>query len=189
MSSPEYEFDPDDNYAGHGDDGAEIDDEAAFEALVWQLLLLINPDDEEGALQQFGEWQEMLAAADPEDADPFHALRMAIDWKSGFHVGEGDTAALVECIDELAARWNLRIDWGVDDADDDGLVHDADAATLIAVAHGRMREDGYTLWTWNPRGEASEETHAGFVSLRRDDEAMEALALALGIEVRPGRAH
>lgn len=188
MTAPDRDYDPDDNFANSSDAGAEIDDEAGTEALVWQLLLLINPGDDEAALQQFDAWREAMAMSDPEEADAIALLREAIDWKSGFHVAAADVAGLVECIDELAARWNLRIDWGVEDTGDAAFLRDADPATLIALAHARLREDGYTLWTWQPRADVREDRHAGWMTLRRDDEAMEAVAPALGIDVRPGRA-
>ncbi|CBA17428.1 hypothetical protein XALC_2951 [Xanthomonas albilineans GPE PC73] len=35
----------------------------------------------------------------------------AIDWSAGFYVDCNDREALIGAIDELAARWNLRIDW------------------------------------------------------------------------------
>src|SRR3546814_12321296 len=68
MTLPDEDFEPDDNYAG-GPEGAEIDDEASTEALVWQLLLVINPGDEEAALQQFGAFQEDLDGADAGRSD------------------------------------------------------------------------------------------------------------------------
>ncbi|MGI8561723.1 MAG: DUF6630 family protein [Luteimonas sp.] len=188
LTTPESEYDPDDNFANSSDAGAEVDDEADTEALVWQLLLLINPGDDEAALQQFDAWREAMAGSDPDEVDAVSLLRDAIDWKSGFHVAATDVAGLLESIDELAARWNLRIDWGVEDTGDEAFLRDADAATLIALAHARLREDGYTLWTWQPRAAVREDVHAGWIALRRDDEAMEAIAPALGIDVRPGRA-
>ncbi len=188
MTHPDYDDDPDDNFANSRDDGPGIDDEANAEALLWQLLLLINPGDDEAALQQLDAWREAIEVADAEDPEPLVLLREVIDWKAGFHVAATDAAGLVECLDELAARWNLRIDWGVEDPSDADFLRDADVATLIAHAHARLREDGYTLWTWQPRAAAREDWHSGWITLRRDDEAMETLAPALGIEVRPGRA-
>jgi hypothetical protein len=189
MTHSDDDYDPDDNFAKLGASGMEVDDEASTEALVWQLLLLVNPDDEESALQQFGAWQERLAESGPEDAEPLLLLREVVDWKSGFHVEASDPAGLIECIDELAARWSLRIDWGLDDASgDEGLRH-ADTGSLLSLAHGRLREHGYSLWTWNPRGEAREDAYAGWITLRRDEEAMLVLAHALAIELRPGSAH
>jgi len=49
MSLPD-EFDPDDNFGHAFEPEADIDEDAASEALAWQLLLLINPDDEDAAL-------------------------------------------------------------------------------------------------------------------------------------------
>src|SRR3546814_8740433 len=80
MTLPDEDFDPDDNYAG-GPEGAEIDDEASAEALVWQLLLVINPGDEDAALQQFGAFQEALDGGDAGDVDAVWLLKDVIDWK------------------------------------------------------------------------------------------------------------
>lgn len=175
------EFDPDDNFAHSFDADAEIDEEAATEALVWQLLLLINPGDEDAALEQFGAWQQATAERG-DAAEPVELLREAIDWKSGFHVEEGDARALVESLDELAARWNLRIEWGVEDPTDAEFLEVADVASLINTAYDRLREHHYTLWTW----ETGRDTHAGWVTLSRDDEALRMVAAALGIHARTG---
>ena len=181
MTAPDPEFDPDDNFADSGA-GAEFGDDDTPEALVWQLLLLINPGDVEAALQQFAAYQDAMVEADAGDTDPLWLLKDVIDWKSGFHVEATDTATFVDSVTELAARWNLRIDWGVDDASDDDLLAATDVPALMATAYDRLHEDGYTLWTWNSGGN----THAGWITLSRDDEAMQALALALGIELRAG---
>src|SRR3546814_5515820 len=73
MTLPDEDFDPDDNYAG-GPEGAEIDDEASTEALVWQLLLAINPGDEDAALQQFGAFQEALDGRSDEHTSELQSL-------------------------------------------------------------------------------------------------------------------
>lgn len=51
-------------------------DEEGFEARVWNLLVLINPGDEELALQQFNRWREHLS----EDGQPLEADS---DWLAG----------------------------------------------------------------------------------------------------------
>jgi hypothetical protein len=184
MSTPDDEFDPDDNYAGH--EGADDDAEATVESLVWQLLLLINPDDEDSALQQFQAWQDAMSAFDPDDADApvLDSLREVIDWRAGFTVEAGDASAFVECLDELAARWNLRIDWGSDDLQEDEL----DVAALISRAHDQLREHGYTLWTWGVAGQPREEIFSGFITQRHEAEGLELIAPMLGMELRPGSA-
>lgn len=180
MTMPDDDFDPDDNYA-NGDEGAEIDEDASAEVLVWQLLLIINPGDEDAALQQFGAFQDALDGGDAEDVDAVWLLKDVIDWKSGFHIEETDTGALIDCIAELAARYNLAIDWGVEDPTDDAFLARVSATGLLETAHDQLRLDGYTLWTWNTGTEAL----AGWMTLSRDDEAMRVLAPALGIDVRP----
>lgn len=195
MTHPDDDYDPDDNFANSSQDGmdVDVDDDAAAEALVWQLLLMINPGDEESALQQFGAWQELTVDGDPDEVDPLESLQHAIDWKSGFHVDASDRGGLVESLDELSARFDVRIAWDVEDLDDEATgdeTFDApDVPALIVRAHAQLREHGYTLWTWNPRGGASEDTYSGWIALRRDEEAMLELAHALGIEVRLGNAH
>ena len=138
------EFDPDDNFAHAFETGTELDDEAALEAVVWQLLLLINPGDEDAAQAQFAAWQEDGPQADTDAA--MDKLDEVIEWKAGFRVAEGDTRGLVENLEELAARWNLRIDWGVEDPTDDAFLASVDVPDLLDTAFDRLREHHYTLW-------------------------------------------
>lgn len=176
---PDREFDPDDNFGNSGDDGLDIDADAmTSEALVWQLLLLINPGDEETALRQFAAYRDV---ADDEDEVPVSRIGDVIDWTSGFHVGADDAASLIDSLNQLAARWNLRIDWGVEDPDDEGFLGDTDVPALLSTAHDRLREYGYTLWTWN----TGDDSYAGWITLTQDDDAMRLLASELGIELRP----
>ena len=53
---------------------------------------------------------------------------------------------------------------------------------IISQAYDDLRAYGYTLWLW----ETGTETTAGWICLSRDDEAMRAVAPALGIDIRPG---
>lgn len=179
MTQPDDDFDPDDNYA-HGGESAEIDDEAGAEARVWQLLLVINPGDEDAALQQFGAFQDALGGGDAGDIDVVWLLKDVIDWKSGFHVDADDTGTLIDCIVELAARFNLRLDWGVEDPTDDAFLEWVTATELLETAHDQLRLDGYTLWTW----ETGTEAVAGWMTLAADDEAVRVIAPALGIDAR-----
>jgi hypothetical protein len=190
MTAPDDDFDPDDNFAAAHHAMAEDEGDVTPESLVWQLLLLINPDDEEAALQQFHTWQDAQAAFDPDDPDApvLDALRDAIDWRAGFTVEAGDAGAFVECITELVGRWNLRVDWGVEDPTDAAFLRDADVSTLIAHAHDKLREHGYTLWTWGVAGHPREEIFSGFITQRHEAEALEFIAPMLGIELRPGSA-
>lgn len=174
---------PDNSADYEEDEGllADFDQDDAA-ARVWNLLWLINPGDEEAALRQYDALREVLGGeVEPDDGDWLEALREVIDWQSGFCVGADDTEGLVTAIDELAARWNLRIDWG-GDFDDEEFSEDLDVPTLLSTAHDRLREYGYTLWCWN----AGDGLHAGWMALSRDDEAMLALCSLLGVEVRPG---
>lgn len=162
------------------DDREDDEDDGSVEARVWQLLLLINPGDEETALQQFADYRE--AALDGEPAAAVERMARVIDWRSGFMVAEDDLRALVQVLDELVARWNLAIDWG-GDPDDEDYFDDADAGSLLGIAADRLAESGYTLWTW----ETADDACAGWITLTRDNEPMRELAGALQINLRLGR--
>ena len=177
MTLPD-EFDPDDNFGHAFGDDADIDEDAALEAVAWQWLLLVNPGDEDAALQQFAAFREALADAGG-GAEPAALLRDAIDWKAGFFVADDDPHGLVDALDELAARFGLRIDW---DLGDDDELDDADTTGLVNTAFDRLREHHYTLWTW----ETGSEHHGGWITRQRDDEALRMVAGALGFHVRTG---
>jgi len=175
-----------DNSADYEDEEglvSDFDDVDGHAARVWNLLVLINPGDEETALRQFDDWRETMGeeADDPESEGWFEVLAESIDWTSGFHVAADDVESLVTALDELAGRWNLRIDWG-GDLDDEDFADAVDVPTLMGVAYDALREHGYSIWTWNTGGDG----HAGWIALSRDDEAMLALSSLLGVEVRPG---
>ena len=109
-------------------------------------------------------------------------LRDAIDWQAGFHVDADDAAAAIDAIGQLAARFDVRIDWGVDDPSDEDFVADIDVPGVIGIAFDRLREHHYTLWTWD----AGHDHHAGWITRQDDDEAVQLVAAALGFHVRPG---
>ena len=136
----------------------------------------------------YATYVDALAEVDPDEAQPVWLLKDVIDWKAGFYVDGADAVSFIDTITELAARWNLRIDWGVEDASDEDFLAQAGVPSLMAVAYDRLREYGYSLWTWNaasgPSGD--EDMQAGWISLSSDDEAMQELAHALDIELRPG---
>ncbi len=156
-------------------------DEDSVEAKVWQLLLLINPGDEETALLQFNDYREATADADADEVEPIEAIGRVIDWRSGFIVGANDLHSLVQAVNELSSRWNLSIDWN-GDPDDDEFYDDMDVAELFSIAYDRLAEFGYTLWAWETDGD----TYAGFMTLTRDGEPLRELATALGINLRLG---
>ena len=89
---------------------------------------------------------------------PVPLLRDAIDWKAGFHVAEDDAQGLMEALDELAARWRLRIDWGLDDDAREA----PDTTELLQAAFAQLREHHLSLWTLDT-GEA---TLAGWITRR-----------------------
>lgn len=175
MTPSDDEFDADD-YLDE-DDG----DDDSVESRVWQLLLLINPGDEDMALQQFADYRDAAAQANDDEIEPIDIIRRVIDWRSGFYVDAQDTHALMQAIDELSSRWNISIDWG-GDPDDDDFHADMDAPSLFATAYDRLAEHGYTLWAW----ETEDDSYAGWATLKRDNEPFRELATLLGINMRLG---
>ena len=129
-------FDPDTNFHDSFDDDEEEVDLESAEGLAWQLLLLINPGDEDAALHQFAAYRETMAE-DP-SAEPIDTIKTVIDWRAGFHVSADEPKLLIEAIDELVSRFGLTIDWG-GDADDEDFLDDQDAAEQVADV---QREDG-----------------------------------------------
>ncbi|MDQ3038525.1 MAG: hypothetical protein M3Q51_04335 [Pseudomonadota bacterium] len=176
-----HEYDPDDNFdhAFHAQVG--LDDEAALESVAWQFLLLANPDDEDAAREQFATFRQALEDRG-EDADPAALLREAMDWKAGFCVPEDDAQALMEAIDELVSRWQLRIDWGLDDDAEDAQDECPDPVDLLHSAYTQLRARHYSLWTV----ETGEHELAGWIIRERDEEAMQLVAGALGMHARVG---
>lgn len=172
-----HDYDPDDNFGHAFHAQAHVDEDEALEMVAWQFLLLVNPDDEGAALEQFTAFRLALDDAG-DDANPGALLRDAIDWRAGFHVPEDDAQGLMEALDELVARWRLRIDWGLDD----DVLAPPDASALLQTAFTQLREYHYSLWTVETGGA----TLAGWITHERDEEAMQLVASALGMSARPG---
>jgi len=159
-------------------------DEDDFEARAWNLLVLINPGDEELALQQFNRWRELLeeqGEALEAEADWVPALFQAINWQSGFEVARDDLDSLVLAVNELAARFNLQVAWG-GDLDDEDFAVDLDGVQLMATAFDRLREHNYTLWSVD----AGRDGFTGWMALTRDDDAILALCSLMNLEIRLG---
>ncbi len=160
----------------HGDDPQDEDHEGGVESWVWQLLALINPGDEDTALRQFAAWRDVQAESG-DSADPLETVGEVIDWTSGFRTDDAPT--LVQALDELAARWNLAIDWD-GDPDDEEFFDEREPADLLATACDRLLEHGYTLWLY----ESAVAGCAGWITLSRDAEPLREIATALGINLR-----
>lgn len=172
-----HDDDPDDNFGHAFHPQLGVDDDAALEVVAWQFLLLVNPDDEDAALEQFAAFRQAFEDTG-DDAEAGPLLREAIDWKAGFHVAEDDAQGLMEALDELAARWRLRIDWPLEED-----AHEApDPLALLQAAFAQLREHHYSLWTV----ETGEATLAGWITRERDEEPMLLVANALGMHARPG---
>lgn len=172
MASYDDEFDQDDGYD-------DEDDDESTESQVWRLLTLINPGDEDSAMQQFSAYRDTVE--EEGDDDPMRIVAHVTDWRSGFEVDADDTRTLVEAINELASRWNLSIDWD-GDPDDDEFHEEVDGPEIFSRAFDQLNQHGYTLWA----READDGIYAGWITQSRDDEAMRVVATELGINLRLG---
>ncbi|WP_250624284.1 DUF6630 family protein [Pinirhizobacter soli] len=173
-----HEYDPDQNFHDDEDGDGEELDASSVEGLVWQLLLLINPGDEDTAMQQFAQVREAGMGEDAEAT--LLAIRDAIDWRSGFHVAADEPRQLIDAVEELVSRYHLTIDWG-GDADDDDFIEGQDVPSLLSVAADEIAPHNYKLWTWQTVSGA----YAGWMTAQADGEPMLQVAHALGIDVRP----
>lgn len=173
MASYDDDFDQDDGYE-------DQDDDESTESQVWRLLMLINPGDEDSAMQQFSAYRDTVE--EEGDDDPVRIVAQVTDWRSGFEVDADDTRTLVEAINELASRWNLSIDWD-GDPDDDEFHEEVDGPEIFSRAFDQLNQHGYTLWA---READDDDVYAGWITQSRDDEAMRVVATELGINLRLG---
>ncbi|WP_413623682.1 hypothetical protein [Luteibacter sp. Lutesp34] len=172
MASYDDDFDQDEGYE-------DEDDDESTESRVWRLLTLINPGDEDSAMQQFSAYRDTVE--EEGDDDPVRIVAQVTDWRSGFEVDADDTRTLVEAINELVSRWNLSIDWD-GDPDDDEFHEEVDGPEIFSRAFDQLNQHGYTLWA----READDDVYAGWITQSRDDEAMRVVATELGINLRLG---
>ncbi|RDJ00580.1 hypothetical protein DVT68_07285 [Dyella solisilvae] len=157
------------------------DDDSGLDASVWQLLLLINPGDDEAAFQQFAAYRDAIGDTPEDEVDVAQVIGQVADWRSTFRIEADDTRALVQAIDELASRWSLSIDWD-GDPDDDDFHTDVDAGDLLATAYDNLAPHGYTLWV----RDTDDDSIAGWMTLSRDTEVMRELATELHVHLRLG---
>ncbi|MGA7439194.1 MAG: hypothetical protein WBW32_13820 [Luteibacter sp.] len=173
------DYDDDYDYEREHDDEDEDD---SVESHIWQLLLLINPGDEEGALRQFTAYRETVG--EEGDDDPIRIVAQVTDWQASFEVEADDTRTLIDAINELVSRWSeVEIDWGGDPGDDE-FHEDIDGPEIFSRAFDSLNERGYTLWA---REAEEDDMYAGWITSSRDDEAMRQLATVLGVNLRLGR--
>jgi len=183
MSARDHDFDPDDNFAfGAADDeGDDSEHEGDIEVLAWQWLLRINPGDEESAVQQFQAFRETLGDDDAPGSVQA-ALEAATDWRSSFRIAEDARATLIDALTTLSERFRVEIDWDVEDPTDDDALAGASTSALLEAAYDQLRVAGYTLWTWD----TGDDTVAGVIAPRDDDEGMRVIGHGLGFDLRPG---
>ena len=87
-------------------------------------------------MRQFSTYREAVVESEGEEVEPVWLLKDVIDWTSGFYVDWKDNESFIDSVAELVARWNLEIDWGGDQADEEFL--DAtDVPALMSTAYDR----------------------------------------------------
>lgn len=165
-----------------------MSDELSNEAreALWRLIELIDFDDAAMVEKHQMLFDEALANSDDADAvegqELLWILKDVIDWEAGFYVDWKDTTSFISCMDELCARVDIELDWGVEDPQDEEFLEKASVPDLMELAHEQLRLAGITLWNWNTDGDA----YAGWIARGEDDEEMTTLAETLGLEIRTG---
>lgn len=151
---------------------------------VERLIALINAD-QDVAVTQVAEFRAQLA--DPEDdVDDGDALvwllKDVVDWVSGYFVDWKDTESFVGSIDTLCKPWNVAVDWGVADPEDDDFLDGNDVPGLMELAHASLASQGFTLWNWATDGDC----YSGWITRSKDDAEVDAISDKLQVEFRPG---
>lgn len=155
------------------------------QAAIEELIALINADAEQAA-EEVTEFREAVAeAADElEDGDDLMwLLKDVIEWRSGFYVDWKDTESFVDSIDTLCEAWGVAVDWGIEDAEDDGdALDDTDVPSLMQQAHAALASQGLTLWNWATQGDC----YSGWITQSDNDAKVRAIADRVQVEFRPG---
>ncbi|NUA26813.1 DUF6630 family protein [Cupriavidus basilensis] len=165
-----------------------MSDELSNEAreALWRLIELIDFDDAAMVEKHQMLFDEALANSDDADVvegqELLWILKDVIDWEAGFYVDWKDATSFISCMDELCARVDIELDWGVEDPEDEEFLEKASVPELMELAHEQLRLAGITLWNWNTDGDA----YAGWIARGEDDEEMTTVAETLGLEIRTG---
>jgi hypothetical protein len=153
-----------------------LDDDA--QEAVTRLITLIGFDD--GALieKHLALFEEAMEDADDdvEGQELLWLIKDVIDWESGFYVDWKDTGAFVSCMDQLCARLDIELDWGVDDPEDEDFLESTSVPELMEQACEQLRAAGIT----------DADAYGGWLARSVDDEEMLAIAETLNLEIRPG---
>lgn len=159
-----------------------IDDESR--QAVERLLGMINFDDGAMVEKQLALLDEALEEADDtvEGTELLSLVQDVVDWEAGFQVEQNDTATFIDCMNQLAARVALVLDWGVDDPEDEDFLGSTSVPELMEQAHEQLRAAGITLWHW----EIGSGVYAGWIARAEDDDEILAIGETLGVELRIG---
>ncbi|MGY8526807.1 DUF6630 family protein [Paracidovorax citrulli] len=151
---------------------------------VERLLGMINFDDGVMVEKQLALLDEALEESEdiPDGAELLRIVQEAIDWEAGFEVEQTDSATFIDSLNQLTARLDIVLDWGVDDPEDEDFLGGTSVAELMEQAHEQLRPMGITLWHW----ESGAGVYAGWLARSEDEEEILAVAEQLEVEVRTG---
>lgn len=151
---------------------------------VERLLGMINFDDGVMVEKQLALIDEALEDADDtvEAEELLSIVQDVIDWEAGFEVEQNDAATFIDCLNQLCARLDIVLDWGVEDPEDEDFLDSTSVPELMELAFEQLRGMGITLWHW----EIGSGVHAGWLARAEDDDEMAALAEAFDVELRMG---
>jgi hypothetical protein len=99
-----------------------------------------------------------------------------VDWK--------DTESFVFAIDDLAAQYEVTVNWGVDDPFENDFLDNINVPTLMQRAHGDLLKHGLTLWNMNTQSDC----YRGWILPALYDAAVLVLSQQLDGSFRPGSA-
>lgn len=152
--------------------------------VVERLLGMINFDDGVMVEKQLALLDEALEEADDavEGEELLAVVQDVIDWEAGFEVEHSDAATFIDCLNQLCARLDIVLDWGVEDPEDEDFLDSTTVPELMEQAFEQLRSLGITLWHW----EIGSGVYAGWLARAEDDDEILAVGEALDVELRTG---
>ena len=144
-------------------------------AVLQQLLQLIDTEPDR-FMEKDVALEDALLEARNHDLPPFWATYRLLQHEAVFGAEWVDVFDLVDDLRSVAANWQADVFFGVQEADDEPLIYEADPRRLLAHAARELQEYGLTLWRWqvdNP------DLCVGFISREEDEAAVRRCAAAL----------
>jgi hypothetical protein len=168
----------------------EIDEnnQAEIDAIK-QIITLINPSAAD-ASKQIASFERRIKKAE-DDEYLYDLMTKSTHLKSSFYVDWKYKKRFIEVINELAERYNVKIDWKGYNPDEP--IYDrqekpewSDFEYLLDLAENQLAENQLTLWQYD----TSDESYGGFIAPAKHDDEIAALGKKLEITslAKPGES-